>query len=92
MIPRWLKLAAPALAALACCRAADKPPAIPQGLPPLSWPQANPYSAAKVELGRILYFDRRLSAEAGFAHHVVKPVDPSDLAALLERDSAASPP
>ena len=39
------------------------PPKAPLGLPPLSWPRDNPYSAAKVELGRTLYFDRRLSAD-----------------------------
>src|SRR3954454_3015939 len=39
------------------------PPKAPLGLPPLSWPKDNPYSAAKVELGRTLYFDRRLSAD-----------------------------
>lgn len=63
MAPRCLLVAAPALAALLLCRAADKPPAIPLGLPPLSWPTANPYSAGKVALGRYLYFDRRLSAD-----------------------------
>jgi cytochrome c peroxidase len=39
------------------------PPKAPLGLPPLSWPPDNPYSAAKVELGRYLYFDKRLSAD-----------------------------
>jgi cytochrome c peroxidase len=39
------------------------PPKVPLGLPPLAWPRDNPYSAAKVELGRTLYFDRRLSAD-----------------------------
>src|SRR4029079_15947489 len=39
------------------------PPKAPLGLPPLSWPRDNPYSAAKGELGRTLYFDRRLSAD-----------------------------
>src|SRR4051812_49196732 len=38
-------------------------PKAPLGLPPLQWPRDNPYSAAKVELGRYLYFDRRLSAD-----------------------------
>ncbi len=47
---------------LILCFAADDPKA-PLGLPPLSWPKENPYSAAKVELGRYLYFDRRLSAD-----------------------------
>jgi cytochrome c peroxidase len=44
------------------CLAADKPKP-PVGLPPFSWPSDNPYSAAKVELGRYLYFDTRLSAD-----------------------------
>src|ERR1700693_5233299 len=39
------------------------PPKVPLALPPLAWPRDNPYSAAKVELGRTLYFDRRLSAD-----------------------------
>src|ERR1035438_5550649 len=45
--------------------AAENPPApkVPAGLPPLVWPAANPYSADKAELGRYLYFDRRLSAD-----------------------------
>lgn len=58
--------AAGALALPACivlAFAADSPPRAPQGLPPLSWPANNPYSAAKVELGRLLYFDPRLSAD-----------------------------
>jgi cytochrome c peroxidase len=37
-----------------------KPPA---GLPPVSWPAENPYSPARAELGRLLYFDKRLSAD-----------------------------
>src|SRR4051794_16930603 len=43
--------------------AKPRPPRAPLGLPPLSWPSNNPYSAAKVELGRLLYFDRRLSVD-----------------------------
>ncbi len=39
-------------------------PKAPLGLPPFDWPKDNPYSAQKVELGRYLYFDRRLSADA----------------------------
>jgi cytochrome c peroxidase len=46
-----------------CAMAADRNPQPPLGLPPFSWPKNNPYSAAKVELGRLLYFDRRLSAD-----------------------------
>jgi len=41
----------------------DKPPKPPLGLPPVQWPDDNPYSAAKVELGRFLYFDNRLSSD-----------------------------
>jgi cytochrome c peroxidase len=47
-------------AAAAWAQDAPKPPL---GLPPIQWPRDNPYSAAKVELGRYLYFDRRLSAD-----------------------------
>jgi cytochrome c peroxidase len=43
--------------------AADYPPAVPAGLPPLVWPADNPYSPEKAELGRYLYFDPRLSAD-----------------------------
>lgn len=42
---------------------ADKPPKPPLGLPPVQWPDDNPYSAAKAELGRFLYFDKRLSGD-----------------------------
>jgi len=42
---------------------AQDPPKAPLGLPPLQWPRENPYSAAKVDLGRYLYFDRRLSVD-----------------------------
>lgn len=41
----------------------DTPPAPPLGLPAVQWPDDNPYSAEKVELGRLLYFDPRLSGE-----------------------------
>jgi len=34
----------------------------PLGLPPIPWPQDNPYSPARAELGKILFFDGRLSA------------------------------
>jgi cytochrome c peroxidase len=52
--------ALPVLILAALAADAPKPPA---GLPPLIWPADNPYSAAKAELGRYLYFDRRLSAD-----------------------------
>jgi cytochrome c peroxidase len=37
-------------------------PVPPLGLPPFVWPVDNPYSPAKAELGRILFFDGRLSS------------------------------
>ena len=40
----------------------ESPPKPPLGLPPVNWPANNPYSAARVELGRYLFFDPRLSA------------------------------
>jgi len=44
--------------------AQDTAPAqIPLGLLPLEWPKDNPYSAEKVSLGRLLYFDKRLSKD-----------------------------
>lgn len=36
---------------------------IPLGLPPMPWPADNSYSKKKAELGRLLYFDKRLSAD-----------------------------
>ena len=35
---------------------------VPRGLPAIPWPEDNPYSPARAELGRILFFDGRLSA------------------------------
>lgn len=34
----------------------------PLGLPTLPWPDDNPYSKEKADLGRLLYFDKRLSS------------------------------
>lgn len=36
---------------------------IPFGLPPIQWPEDNPYDPKKAELGRLLYFDTRLSTD-----------------------------
>jgi cytochrome c peroxidase len=36
---------------------------IPLGLPPIPWPTDNPYSKKKAKLGRLLYFDPRLSSD-----------------------------
>jgi len=37
-------------------------PPVPLGLPPIPWPDDNPYSPARAELGKELFFDGRLSA------------------------------
>ena len=34
----------------------------PAGLPPIPWPEDNPYAPERAELGKILFFDGRLSA------------------------------
>jgi cytochrome c peroxidase len=60
---RALRLCAGALACLLAAPAQDSPK-VPTGLQPIPWPAANPYSPEKAELGRYLYFDKRLSADA----------------------------
>ena len=35
---------------------------VPLGLPRIPWPEDNPYSPARAELGKLLFFDGRLSA------------------------------
>lgn len=42
---------------------AEAPFPVSLGLPTLHWPEDNPYSKEKAELGRLLYFDKRLSAD-----------------------------
>ena len=49
--------------AIAAEAEAEAEPKVPFGLPPVYFPEDNPYSAAKVELGRLLYFDKRLSTD-----------------------------
>src|SRR5581483_8330702 len=41
----------------------DDPPEPPLGLPPIFWPEDNPYSSEKRDLGWLLYFDPRLSSD-----------------------------
>jgi cytochrome c peroxidase len=64
----WLALLAPAF-----FLSAQDDIRIPLGLLPIQWPEYNPYSKGKVELGRLLYFDKRLSADGTVAcatcHH-----------------------
>src|ERR1700690_2781385 len=63
MQPKQMLAGAFALPAFFLLSFAADTPKTPLGLAPLVWPKQNPYSAAKVELGRVLYFDRRLSAD-----------------------------
>src|SRR3974377_1548227 len=61
---RCLRAAAIALpTACLAVWAGERPPHEPLGLPHIEWPKHNPYSAAKAELGRDLYYDKRLSAD-----------------------------
>ena len=69
---RWLPIAGLPVVCLFMGAAPSgdvKPPAtaagfkVPLGLQPIRWPKENPYSPAKWELGRALYFDKRLSAD-----------------------------
>jgi cytochrome c peroxidase len=39
----------------------EQAPKPPLGLPPIPWPADNPYSKEKAELGKLLYYDTRLS-------------------------------
>jgi cytochrome c peroxidase len=57
-----------ALAIVVPLAAAEKTPKsagveTPLGLLPVVWPRDNPYTPAKAELGKLLYFDVRLSAD-----------------------------
>ncbi len=54
---------------------AQPPPKPPLGLPPVLWPADNPYSAARVELGRYLFFDPRLSADGSVSCATCHPPD-----------------
>src|ERR1041385_4705016 len=56
-------LALPAVLILAFAADPNAPPKAPLGLPAFDWPKDNKYSPAKAELGRYLYFDKRLSAD-----------------------------
>src|SRR5438046_2373079 len=58
---KGLALSAPALFLLAAAPADPVP--VPLGLLPIVWPKDNPYTPEKAELGRLLYFDKRLSAD-----------------------------
>jgi cytochrome c peroxidase len=61
----WSRLAlvAPAFVILG----ADPVVEVPLGLLPIRFPKDNPYTPAKRELGRLLYYDKRLSADGTVA-------------------------
>jgi cytochrome c peroxidase len=63
MYPRRLLLALMVAFSGSAAPAQDEPPPVPRGLPPVYWPEDNPYSKAKADLGRFLYFDTRLSSD-----------------------------
>jgi cytochrome c peroxidase len=62
---KGLALLTPALFMLAAAQ--PDPVPVPLGLLPIVWPRDNAYSPEKVELGRLLYFDKRLSADGSVA-------------------------
>src|ERR1700682_2936002 len=62
---KGLALAAPAFFLLAAGPAKTVP--VPLGLLPIVWPKDNPHTREKAELGRLLYFDKRLSADGPVA-------------------------
>jgi cytochrome c peroxidase len=39
------------------------PPSVPLGMPSCPWPKDNPYTKKKAELGKLLFFDKRLSSD-----------------------------
>jgi cytochrome c peroxidase len=41
----------------------DETPQSPLGLPPIFWPDENPFTPQKAELGKLLFFDKRLSSD-----------------------------
>jgi cytochrome c peroxidase len=47
--------------------AEEETPQAPLGLPPIFWPDENPYTPAKAELGKLLFFDKRLSSDGSVA-------------------------
>jgi cytochrome c peroxidase len=67
-LSNWMSLLRPiavSLLSLSMLSAsAEQAPTPPLGLPPVPWPGDNPYSAARVELGRNLFFDPRMSSNA----------------------------
>jgi cytochrome c peroxidase len=48
-------------------RAEEETPQAPLGLPPIFWPEENAFTPAKAELGKLLFFDKRLSSDSSVA-------------------------
>ncbi|MBI2686698.1 MAG: cytochrome-c peroxidase [Acidobacteria bacterium] len=65
----WLGAAVLAAVPAITLQAQPRPAAfvVPRGLPPLVWPKDNPYTPAKADLGRLLYFDKRISGDGTLA-------------------------
>jgi cytochrome c peroxidase len=42
-------------------------PGSPLGLPPIFWPDDNPYTPEKAELGKLLFFDKRVSSDGSIS-------------------------
>lgn len=61
-LARWTALTICAVGAESV-RADEKLPSVPAGLPAVVWPQDNQPSQAKIELGKQLYFEPRLSKD-----------------------------
>src|SRR5271165_4354955 len=72
---RRTSLAIFSIASLANLTAQESPPKPPLGLPPVVWPADNQYSAARVELGRYLFFDPRLSTNGTVSCATCHPPD-----------------
>ena len=62
---KGLALAAPAFLMLTAAPSDTVP--VPVGLLPIVWPKDNPYTPEKAELGRVLFFDKRLSDDGTVA-------------------------
>ncbi len=68
---KWLVALAPAIFLISATAAEDI--RVPLGLLPIQWPQDNPYTKEKASLGKLLYFDKRLSMDGtvscAMCHH-----------------------
>ena len=92
----WLACACVLALGLAALRAvggpADGMPKVPLGLPPLPVPADNPMTPEKIELGRMLYFDTRLSRDGTVSCATCHdPRRPGPNTSPRARGSAASP-